>query len=235
MKNKPIIGVTPLMDYNKKSIWMLPGYLKGLECAGAVPIILPFFTEHKDAERFADLCDGFLFTGGQDINPALYHEDKISMCGEISAERDLSERLLFNYAAALDKPVFGICRGIQIINALLGGTLWQDIPSQYSDKINHTKIPPADIPRHDVFIVRDSPLYKLMNTDRLTVNSYHHQGICDVSPQLEIMAHAPDGLVEAVYAPAYRFIWAVQWHPELLFETDKNAALLFSEFVDKCR
>ena len=235
MKYKPIIGVTPLMDYDKKSVWMLPGYLKGLEAAGAVAVILPFFTEYKDAERCADIFDGFLFAGGQDVDPSVYHEDRLPLCGEISPERDVSEAMLFRAASGLDKPILGICRGMQLINALMGGTLWQDISSQYSDRIQHTRIPPDDIPKHDIIISKWSPLYDILKTDRISVNSYHHQGIREVSPALKVMAEAPDGLIEAVYAPAYRFIRAVQWHPELLFETDKSASLLFSEFVNKCR
>ena len=216
MSKAPIIGVIPLIDYERNSYWMIPGYMNGLIAAGAFPIILPVITDAESAETAVQTCDGFLFTGGQDVSPEIYHNKRNSACGELSPERDNMEKLILDEAMKKDKPILGICRGIQFINAALGGTLWQDLPSQFSDEVIHCQKPPYDIPIHDVNIEMDSPLY------------------AKLSPELKSMASAPDGLVEAVYAPGHRFLWAVQWHPELAYQRDENSRLIFQEFVRHC-
>ena len=228
------IGVIPLVDYNKNSYWIIPGYLKGLQSTGAMPVVLPIIEKTYEVEAVMDMCDGFLFAGGQDVNPAVYGEKKNALCGECSPARDKMEKLILDEAIKRDKPLLGICRGIQFINAALGGTLWQDLPTQFSDKLTHCQKPPYDIPVHDVKIEADSPLHKLLQKDIIHVNSYHHQGICRLSPKLKCMAVASDGLTEAVYAPNQKFLWAIQWHPELSFENDENSKSIFREFVRNC-
>lgn len=234
MNNKPVIGVIPLFDYNKNSYWMLPGYFGGITEAGGLPVMLPLTNDSADIQQITFMCDGFLFTGGQDVDPKLYSARKTGACGECSPERDLMEELLLKRAIEADKPILGICRGIQFINAALGGTLWQDIPSQFSDTITHCQKPPYDVPIHEVNIRADSPLYDLLKADTIPVNSYHHQGVRALSPELLPMAEAPDGLIEAVYAPNKKFLWAVQWHPEFSYLKDGNSRLIFREFVTHC-
>ncbi|MBP7185864.1 MAG: gamma-glutamyl-gamma-aminobutyrate hydrolase family protein [Ruminococcus sp.] len=234
MSQKPVIGVIPLIDYVKSSYWMLPGYFGGIIEAGGLPVMLPLTSENTHIEQFTEICSGFLFTGGQDVSPEIYSARKIGACGECSPERDAMETLLLKYAMQLDKPVLGICRGIQFINASLGGTLWQDIPSQFSDTITHCQKPPYDVPIHEVNVRADSPLYDLLKADTIPVNSYHHQGVRALSPELLSMAEAPDGLIEAVYAPNKKFLWAVQWHPEFSYLKDGNSRLIFREFVAHC-
>jgi putative glutamine amidotransferase len=144
------------------------------------------------------------------------------------------ETLLLKYAMQLNKPILGICRGIQFINAALGGTLWQDIPSQFSDTITHCQKSPYDVPSHEVYIDNGTPLYELLKTKELPVNSYHHQGIRLLSDELKPMAKSPDGLVEAVYSPKHKFLWAVQWHPEFSYTKDDNSMNIFKEFIRHC-
>ena len=235
MKSKPFIGVMPLIDYSKDSYWMLPGYINGLKAAGSVPLVLPLMDNINDIRGIMDICDGFLFTGGQDIAPSLYGEEKMSICGDCSPERDIMEKLILDEALKRDKPVLGICRGIQFINAYLGGTLWQNIPTQFSDMITHCQKPPYDVPVHNVEIVKDTPLHTLLKKDSISVNSYHHQGIRELSSKLKCMAVSPDGLIEAVYAPDKRFVWAVQWHPEFFYEKDENSRLILAEFARNCQ
>lgn len=235
MNNKPVIGVIPLFDYNKNSYWMLPGYFGGIIEAGGLPVMLPLTSDSADIEQITSMCDGFLFTGGQDVDPKLYSARKTGACGECSPERDFMEEKLLKRAMEADKPILGICRGIQFINAALGGTLLQDIPSQFSDTITHCQKPPYDVPIHEVNIRADSPLYDLLKADTIPVNSYHHQGVRALSPELLPMAEAPDGLIEAVYAPNKKFLWAVQWHPEFSYLKDGNSCLIFKEFVRNCR
>ncbi|MGM0903709.1 MAG: gamma-glutamyl-gamma-aminobutyrate hydrolase family protein [Bacillota bacterium] len=234
---KPLIGVLPLYDAEKESYWMLPGYMKGVEAAGGIPVMLPLTTDHAVIQSLAESFDGFLFTGGQDLNPNLYGEKIESFCGELCAERDLMEEHLFKLVIELDKPAFGICRGVQLFNSLLGGTLYQDIPTQFhsEQQVLHKQQPPYTVPAHPVYIEEGNALYEIVKSNSLMVNSYHHQGIKKLSGQLRAVAQAVDGLTEAVYMPGKTFVFAVQWHPEFNYHLDDHSFRLFSTFVDQCR
>ena len=227
---KAVIGVTPLWDRDWDSCWMLPGYLVGLELAGALPITLPLTEDAGDISRLVSLCDGFLFTGGQDVSPELYGEKPCVTCGEICAKRDTFEQRLFTQALEQDKPMLGICRGIQFFNACLGGTLYQDLPTEHPSEVAHAMRPPYDRAVHSVAILPETPLAALLGRTELGVNSYH-QAIRMLAPGLAEMARGEDGLVEAVYMPDKPFVWAVQWHPEFSFRTDENSRKIFSAFV----
>ncbi|MBQ5933883.1 MAG: gamma-glutamyl-gamma-aminobutyrate hydrolase family protein [Lachnospiraceae bacterium] len=174
---KPVVGVMPLWDDEKESLWMLPGYFDGIITNGGIPIMLPLTEDKGDLEQAAELCDGFLFTGGHDVSPEIYGEKPLD--GKVSSNRKRDEMELYILRKALesDKPVLGICRGIQFINAALGGTLYQDIPLQHPSKVEHHQNPPYNIPVHVVSINVDSPLHKCLNADTLHVNSYHHQAV----------------------------------------------------------
>lgn len=234
---KPMIGVLPLYDVGRESYWMLPGYMEGIEAAGGIPVMLPLTGSPEIIRALADTFDGFLFTGGQDINPEIYGEKPEAFCGKPCDERDLMEELLFRQVLEQDKPAFGICRGLQLFNALLGGTLYQDIPIQLKveKQVGHSQKPPYDRPVHTVDIEKESPLYQLLKLDGMPVNSYHHQGIKKLSEQLKSAAKSEDGLTEAVYMPGKRFVWAVQWHPEFIYRADDNSLRLFIGFVNSCR
>jgi len=230
---RPIIGVIPLWDEKKDSIWMIPGYMQGLEEAGAVPVILPLTVSENVLKQTADKFDGFLFTGGHDVNPSLYKQEKTERCGEACDERDRMEAYIFQEAVLnQNKPALGICRGIQFFNVLLGGSLYQDIPTELPSAITHVHGPPYDVPAHSVRILPESPLGKLVGKEQIEVNSYHHQGINRIAEGLEIMALADDGLAEAVYMPDRHYVWAVQWHPELSLK-DEFSKKIFSSFVGK--
>lgn len=230
---KPIIGVIPLWDEKKDSIWMLPGYLTAVMQAGGCPVILPFSNDDDLINQFAVKFDGFLFTGGHDVSPALYNEKKSKHCGFVYELRDKMESKLFYTLMNMDKPIFGICRGIQLFNVLLGGSLYQDLPTEYSQSVSHEQKPPYDEPAHCVDIAQNTPLEDLLKVNSLQVNSYHHQAIKSLSSKLAVMATSEDGLVEAVYMPEKRFVWAVQWHPELSLNENSSKALL-SAFVKAC-
>ena len=145
------------------------------------------------------------------------------------------EKIVLEDAMKKNKPVLGICRGIQFINAFLGGTLYQDLPSQHSSDIEHHQTPPYDIPIHDVSIRKSTPLHDCLGADRISVNSYHHQAVKDVAPGLEVMAESEDGIVEAIYMPSYGFLWAVQWHPEFSYKKDVNSKKIFQAFVESLK
>lgn len=230
-----IIGVVPLWDEKKQSVWMIPGYLEGIINSGGVPIILPFTDNKEILRKSAELCGGFLLTGGHDVSPELYGEKAVPECGAPCEIRDSMEAFLLNTAIEQDKPLLGICRGIQFVNAVLGGTLYQDIPTQYDTYTIHCQKPPYDVPAHCVTVVEDSPLFDVIHRSEISVNSYHHQAVKTLSDKLRPMAYSEDGLVEAVCIPDKKFIWAVQWHPELNFKVEKSSSDIFKRFVENCR
>ena len=231
MKRKPIIGVVPLWDEDKNSIWMHPGYTDAVIRAGGLPIILPFADDRDIFIQSVEMCDGFLLTGGQDISPELYGDTKRYRSVKTCPTRDNMEEYILERAVELDKPLLGICRGLQLMNAVLGGTLYQHLPRETNSSIVHLLTPPYENAVHGVRLDPDSPLAYLLGKQRITVNSYHHQGIKELSPKLKCMARAEDRLVEAVYMPSKRFIWAVQWHPEMTCKSDNNSQKLFDVFV----
>ncbi|MCM3132507.1 gamma-glutamyl-gamma-aminobutyrate hydrolase family protein [Paenibacillus polysaccharolyticus] len=234
--NKPMIGVLPLYDTDKKSYWMLPHYMKAIEDSGGIPVMLPLTTDEGMITALAHTFDGFLFTGGHDVNPELYDERMQSVCGELCMERDQMEVILFKKVIAIDKPAFGICRGLQLFNVILGGTLYQDIPTdmEAEQKIVHQQKPPYTNLVHSVHIKKDNLLHDILQTDQIQVNSYHHQGIKTLSDQLVAVAIAEDGLVESVVMPGYSFVLAVQWHPEYSYAVDGYSQQLFAAFVRAC-
>ena len=242
----PLIGVTPLWDEERQSVWMLPDYLEGIQQAGGVPVVLPFglpsAAENDGSleaaiEEMVERFDGFLFTGGPDVSPGLYGQD--DMGGQIKTcpRRDEFEVPLLKKAVAAGKPIFGICRGLQLINAVLGGTLYRDLPSEHPSEIVHRQAKPYGRYTHTVQV--SGPLQvilsDLIESNTLPVNTLHHQAVRELAPGLEAMAVTPDGLIEAFYAPGARFLWAVQWHPEYLFRNDEASRRLFARFVEACR
>lgn len=235
MSKKPLIGVCPLWDEEKSSYWMLPGYLEGILAVGGLPIMLPLSQADADITALCNLCDGFVFTGGQDVTPALYQETVLFDSVQCCPARDAMEQQLFDRVLQADKPILGICRGLQLINVLLGGSLYQDLGKQHPAALNHRQQPPYDIPLHGVSLDPTAPLGNLLELRQIHVNSYHHQAIKTLAPQLRPMAMAPDGLIEASYLPEAKFLWAVQWHPEFLYRSDLNNRKIFAAFVDSCK
>lgn len=231
---RKIIAVVPLWDDAKQSIWMLPGYLDGIRAAGGIPSILPLTKSEEEAYALLKMCSGLLMTGGQDINPRLYGQSASSRCGEICPERDAMEPHLFNEALKHDKPVLGICRGLQMINVVLGGTLYQDLPSQTNSNINHRMKPPYDRECHRVNLVQGTALHRLLQVEIMGVTSNHHQGIDKLGEGLEVMAASEDGIIEAVSLPEKKFVWAVQWHPEYDYLKNVFSKKIFQAFVEAC-
>ena len=231
---RPLIGIMPLYDSEKDSYWMLPGYMRGIEAAGGAPVMLPLTDDARLLRQLGETLDGLLFTGGQDISPRLYGEKAI-FCGEICPARDRMELIMLDAAMELDRPVLGICRGLQFINAALGGTLFQDIPVEFPSAVKHCQTSPYYLPAHEVTLLPGTPLAELLGREKLQVNSYHHQGIKALAPGLLSMAIAPDGLIEAVYMPEKRFLRAVQWHPEFSFNTDGASFEILQDFVSSCK
>ena len=230
---KPIIGVTPQWDEEWNVIRMQPRYLEGILNAGGLPFVLPLTA---DEALIGDICkavDGLLFTGGQDIHPEYYNEEALDCCEIFKIRDDFETRLFTAGVMEMRKPALGICRGIQVFNVMMGGTLYQDIATQYErqPQKNHDLGPPHDVHKHTVTIERGSPLHTLMGEDVIGVNTSHHQAIRDLAPGLETMAVSEDGLIESVFMPGKQFLWGVQWHPERTLK-DGYSQKLFDVFIN---
>ena len=188
MSQMPVIGCVPLVDHARESLWMLPGYFDGVAEAGGVPVMLPLTADPAAVGRLVGLVDGIVVTGGQDVDPTAYGEagpEAAARCGELCRERDAMEALLVPAAIAADLPLLGICRGIQALDVALGGTLWQDLPSQRPSDVEHHGTPPYDRPVHTVRVLPGTPLAACVGAGELAVNSYHHQAVRDVAPGLD--------------------------------------------------
>jgi len=237
---KPLIGLTPSHNTENQDISMRPTYLKALKAAGAIPVVLPLEIPREDLAQLVGILDGFLFVGGPDVHPFLFGEETIDGCGSVSLQRDTMELNLLSLAISVRKPILGICRGIQLINIGLGGTIYQDIKSQYqvAAPIAHDQPFYYDIPCHTVNVTVGTMLSRitgLLEGGSIQVNSMHHQSVRNLAPGLVACGHSPDGLIEAVEKPDYPFLMAVQWHPEYLWEKDNAAAQIFRTFVDACK
>lgn len=230
-----VIGCIPLYDDERDSYWLVPGYMKMLEQAGAVPFMLPLTDDDGIISYFMSICSGFLLTGGHDVSPTLYGAPISPKCGTPCRERDLMEKKILAKAIDADKSVLGICRGIQLMSVCLGGDLYQDLPSEHPSNIEHHMSAPYDRTAHYVNINAGTPLHEILGKDRIGVNSYHHQAIKNIAPSLRAEAVSDDGLIEAVYLPEKRFIRAVQWHPEFSYEKDENSQKIVQAFVGSCR
>jgi len=232
---RPIIGLIPLYDDDKDSYWMLPGYMKAIEKCGGLPVMLPLTDDKAELDDAYNICDGILFTGGHDVAPSVYAQVATDKCGTPCPLRDSMEGYMLDLCIKDDKPLFGICRGIQFINAHLGGTLYQDLPSEYENAIEHHMDPPYEKVAHKVNVYDGSKLAEIIGPGMHEVNSYHHQAVKDISPSVTKMAISEDGLVEAIEIKNHRFAIAVQWHPEFSYEVSKDSISLIQAFVDACK
>ena len=195
-----------------------------------LPVILPFTDDPAVIRGYAERFDGYLFTGGDDVDPSRYGEERHPQCGEGEPDRDRFELALLSELIALDRPVFGICRGIQVMNVALGGSLWQDIGSQaHGQLVPHWEDTP-DGRRHTVYA--SGNLAALLGACEIRTNSFHHQAVKKPGEGLVVCARSHDGLVEAVESTRLSYYKAVQWHPEV--GPDEISKTLISDFLAHC-
>lgn len=247
---KPIVGITvnatdeasiargqrlALSDQTVQ--YVADDYVRAIEQAGAVPILIPIMTNVDNMSPLLSILDGIVFTGGSDIDPEYYDEVPKPQLGEVRTHRDAHEvALMKKVIAETTIPVLGICRGAQLLNVAKGGSLYQDITTQRPTAEEHSYFgrSPKHVPVHTVTIAPDSKLHQFVGQPELHVNSFHHQSLKDIGRDLLVVATAPDGTVEAIEHEGERSIVAVQWHPEMMAEHDGNSANLFHHFVTQC-
>jgi putative glutamine amidotransferase len=236
---KPLIGVTGyLHPYSREvsGVFVGEGYTNALAQAGAVPLAIPFLEEEEHVRALATKLDGLLLGGGVDMDPTLFGEQPVPGNGEICPERDWLESILFDEMQKQGKPVLGICRGVQVINILMGGTLYQDLPSQkQGDLIQHSQKAPRWFGAHHVNVTEGTKLHEIFGETRIRTNTYHHQAVRDVAPGLIVSGVADDGVIEAIERPEGPFLLGVQWHPENMWRKDSKVLRLFEAFVKACQ
>ena len=222
------IGITPYChDGNIHDTYIPEGYQMGLLSRGAEMVVFEYAMKDEELVSLLGTVDGFLFSGGPDVAPARYGRAVEPKCGEINLRRDEVEFLLFPLVLRRDMPVLAICRGIQMVNVALGGTLIQHVDGHQMRE---------GIYAHELTVKPGSRLHELAGSGRILTNSYHHQMVDDLAPSLEAVAWTDDGRIEAAVRPRSRFLAAYQWHPEVTLKHDDPLShKIFDDFIDHCK
>ncbi len=234
MGNAPLIGVTTSITVDKEPerAYVNSTYLHAIQHAGGMPVLLPPQLSASSSERLARGLDGVLLTGGGDIDPAVFGEARHPTPYEVAPARDALE--LWAVRIALDRrlPILAICRGVQVLNVALGGTLYQDVGSDPGTELRHSQEASRDQPTHKVVVKPGSRLAETLGTDEIEVNSMHHQAVKALGAGLGAVAWAPDQIMEGLeLSDRSRFVLGVQWHPEELVAHSEPARRLFTALV----
>lgn len=242
MPPRPVIGIVmqsqSAIPGERPASWLMSQrYVEVLQSFGAVPWLIPLLANDPDtlAEIFRRL-DGLFLAGGADVEPNRYGETRKAACGPTDANRDAVEIAAIQHALKARTPVFGICRGLQILNVACGGSLYQDIATEVPAAIKHDftaaqKHLDRTAEVHDVTVKPGTRLAGILGSGVMPVNSIHHQAVKDIGKDLTATAFSPDGVIEALEGPADQFVLAVQWHPEELVDAHANMRQLFTEFL----
>jgi putative glutamine amidotransferase len=233
MTSRPRIGLTLDVDEAGRRYQLNHGYVEAVLGGGGLPILLPH--AQAAAGAYLALLDGLVVTGGAfDVPPELYGEARRPVCGRLQPERTRFEKDLLEAALAARIPVLCVCGGMQLLNVLRGGTLYQDLPADAGVR-GHEQPPPKDAPSHEVAVAPGTQLEVLVGPGPLSVNSTHHQAVREPGAGVLVSARAPDGVVEALELPDLPFAVGVQWHPEALVRHDPRHAALYRGLVDAAR
>jgi len=230
---RPRIGLTLDVDAEGRRYLLKRQYADAVWRAGGLPVPL-VHALGEAAEALVAELDGLVVTGGAfDVPPELYGERRLPACGPSKPERTAAELGLLRAALARRLPLLGVCGGMQLLAVARGGTLWQDLPSQFGAR--HEQAPPKDLPSHEVAIAPGSLLARLVGPEPLRVNSTHHQAVKDPGEGAVVTARAPDGVVEAIELPAFPFALGVQWHPEAVFVHEPRHQGIYAGLVEAAR
>jgi putative glutamine amidotransferase len=227
MPRHPLVAVTATTraDDGVSRVRLSTAYLDALEAAGLAPIVVPPLADpDRTADEILDAASGLVLTGGEDVDPARFGAARHPRLSTVHAARDATELALIRRAHARRLPVLAICRGIQVLNVALGGTLFQDLPSEHPSAITHDGDGPRDARTHTIRLTTDSRLRRAIGRDEILVNSFHHQSIRTRATDLVETGVAPDGVVEAVETPMDNPWWVIgiQWHPEDLVRSPES-------------
>jgi len=235
---KPFIGVSGghLIDQGGrfpgyKRSYVNDNYIQSVVSSGGIPYIVPVVYDEEVIKQQASLIDGLVLSGGDDVSPLMYGEEPVTKLGGTFPERDRFDSLLLKCVLEQHKPIFAICRGIQLTNVTFGGTLYQDMSYINGSYIKHDQEVRSDLATHSVFIEKESHLYELLG-GHTHINSFHHQAVKDVAPGFKVTAKAKDGVIEAIEKEGDDdYIVAVQWHPEMMASTNRSMLSLFENLV----
>jgi len=223
---KPVIGITMRYWENtpgRTAAGTSAAFMEVIENGGGLPLMLPIVNDNKDIADLASMCDGILFTGGGDVHPSYFGEERSTEIGTYEPERDTFEFALFRAARKLGLPLLGVCRGAQFINIAMGGNIYQHIEHRRT----------ADS-KHNVMVYKNTELYDIVGREVYETNTHHHQAIRFPAKDMQVLARAADGTIEAIRSTVHPFIWCIQWHPELMYKywNDKPSEEIFKRFVD---
>jgi putative glutamine amidotransferase len=246
VSQRPVVGIAtqtlePIPGRLPPCWVMGQRYVRVLSAAGAIPWLIPLLPDDEPTLRHIyEQLDAVFLTGGVDVDPAAYGEERHEMCDRSDPARDWAEIHLVRWALADRKPILGVCRGIQMINVACGGSLYQHVPAQMPRAIKHDYFPTntnytRDYLAHSVRVDPESRLARILGGAEVQVNSMHHQGIKRLGASLRPSAFAPDGLIEGVEGRAGQYLMAVQWHPEELVETHAPMRKLFADFIESAQ
>ena len=231
----PVIGITTYRSYNRAGsplIALNEAYIRAVLMAGGTPVMIPLGVSENRLLGLFKWLDGILFSGGGDVHPSFYGSEPHPLADEVDRDRDRIELNLVNHAVETGKPFLGICRGLQVINVALGGSLYEDIETQTESTIQHQTA--KDYPRnhlaHPVDISAGSTLHQILQQLSIQVNSFHHQAIRDLASGLTATALARDSIIEAIELKDHPFGLGVQWHPEGMVENSEMLSL-FQAFI----
>lgn len=233
-RKRPVIGITG--NYDSGKCTLLEGYYRSVLEAGGTPLVIPAFDDTDALASVLDHVDALILSGGGDINPLYLNEEPIRELSSINPARDRQELLLVRLAANRQIPILGICRGIQVMTAALGGVLYQDIYKEASATLKHSQETDRHIATHSIRIASSSRLAAIFGATNLHVNSFHHQAVKEAAPGFAVTAVSPDGLIEAVESTEHKSMIGVQWHPEcMILGNDRTMMPLFEWLVGEAR
>lgn len=227
---KPIIGITASDTIKEGHEGLKRSYMEAVALAGGLAIIIP--TTGDDYEAYVELVDGIIFSGGVDISPLFYDREPIQDLNYTSIRRDKSELGLFKEAYSRSLPILGICRGLQLMNVALGGSLYQDLRSEYPDSLGHSPRQGSDNIHHSIEIEEESILGQALGSSRAYINSFHHQAIDRLGENLRVTSRARDGIIESVEGMDDRFLLGLQFHPENLVKDYPEFLNIFRRLVE---
>ncbi len=239
MINKAVIGISSNLTFENESsflgyerAYVSQDYVDSVINSGGIPLILPMTNDNEIIKAYVEKIDGLILTGGYDVNPLLYRQDPHKLLQEILPRRDEFEIKLLKEACKQGKPIFGICRGLQLINVGFGGTLHQDISLAPFETIKHNQNVKWNVPTHNINL--EGILKDILNKDQCLVNSFHHQIIDELAQGFKAVARSNDGVIESIFFENNDlWILGVQWHPEMMTHNNSDSVKIFNLFIQK--